>query len=80
MNLEKYIYEYPTSHKEGFTCKELDEIISKFPDMNNDKFNDAMRGNTCLVKDGDVVMYHCDILIAIRCGLENRDISFYEWD
>jgi len=80
MDLEKLIYEYPTKYKEGFTGAELKELIDKFPDMNMDKYNDAMMGNTCMVIDGQTIIYHCDVLTGLRCGIEDRDIRLSEWD
>ena len=45
-----------------------------------DMFNDALMGNTCMVKDGKIVQYHCDIYKAIICGIENRGLRLSEWD
>ena len=80
INLQEYVYNYPTKHKEGFTDKELKELFKAFPSVNMDKANNAMNGNTCMVIDDEIINYHCDVLAALRCGLENRDLKWYEWD
>lgn len=71
---------YPTKNKEGFTNIEIRNIINLFPTMNLTKFNDAFNGNTCMVIDNQIINYHCDIINAIICGLENRDLNISEWD
>ncbi len=79
-NLEDRVYNYQTKHKEGFTKKELEKFVEKYATINMKKFNDAMMGNTCMIIDGEIVNYHRDVLTALRCGLENRDMHSYEFD
>lgn len=71
-SLEEKVYSFPTKHKEGFIQSEIDELLKQFYDVHMDKFNDAMTGNTCMIIDNEIITYHCDVLTAIRCGLENR--------
>ena len=78
--LREKIYNYPTKYKEGFTNDEMDELLKDYPNVNMDKFNGAMMGNTCMVRGGKVINYHCDVELALRCGLENRDPNVFEWD
>jgi len=82
--LEDKVYNYTTKYKEGFTDKEIKELLKKYPDVKMDKFNDAMRGNTCQAKTENdkliIVNYHCDVLQALICGLEDRKLTAYEWD
>jgi hypothetical protein len=80
MTLSEKINNYPTKHKEGFIKSELDELLKDYPNIDMNKFNEAMMGNTCMVKEGQVVMYHCDIELALRCGIEKRGIRGYEMD
>lgn len=81
MDLRDLVYNYKTKHEEGFIQSEIDELLSKFPDFNKDKFDDALMGCTCMYDEEDgFIMYHCDILTAVRCGLENRNIKWYEFD
>ena len=73
-------YSYPTKYKEGFTKSDIDGLLKEFPDINLEKFNDALRGITCIQIDGEMVIYHCDIDLALRCGLENRNPTILEFD
>ena len=78
--IQDKVYTYKTKHKEGFLQTEIDTLLIDYPDINMDKFNDALMGNTCMVKDGKIVQYHCDIYKAIICGIENRGLTVNEWD
>lgn len=78
--LDKLVYSFPTKNQIGFTAKEYDKLIKNFPTLNKDKFYDTLSGITCQMIDGELVIYHCDILLALHCGLENRKPHAYEWD
>lgn len=80
MHLKNLVYNYKTAHKEGFTKREIEELISRFPRLNKEKFNKAFYGNTCMIKNGEIITYHIDVLTALRCGLENRDVNSLEFD
>ena len=71
---------FKTTYKEGFIKSEVDSLLKDYPDINMDKFYNALRGNTCMIRDGKVIMYHCDIENALKCGIENRDLYYWEWD
>ena len=75
------VYNYKTKHKEGFIDSEIEDLIKDYPGINMKKFNDAMMGNTCMMSDDNkMIIYHCDVNNAIRCGVENRDLTLGEWD
>jgi len=77
----KLVHDFKTKNKEGFTPVESSLfLLVNFPDMNMEKYNSAMRGNTCMVIDGVVITYHCDIITGIMCGIEDRDMYGWEWD
>jgi len=79
--LQNFVYNWPTKHKEGFSVNEEIEILSKFPNINKDKYNDAMQGNTChLDPDDGILVYAYDIFKGILCGLENRNLTVSEFD
>ena len=78
--LKNLVYSYETKYDEGFIDSEIEDILSKFSNLNMDKFQNALYGNTCMLKNNDVIMYHCDILTALRCAAENRNMYSYEWD
>lgn len=75
------VYNYPTKYKEGFIDDEQKELLKQFPNINMDKYYDALTGITCMRDDdGKFIIYHCDILTALRCGIENRNMTVTEWD
>jgi hypothetical protein len=74
------IYGYETKNKEGFVNEEIDDLLKRYPDINIEKFDNVLTGITCMIIDGQMVIYHCDIFNAIMCGIENRDQKLYEWD
>lgn len=80
-NLRDLVYNYETESEYGFTDNEMKELLKQFPDINMDKFNSTMRGNTCMMNDkNEIINYHCDVLTALRCGIENRNMEWYEFD
>jgi hypothetical protein len=78
-DVQKLIEEYPTKHKEGFIGSEIITIINKYG-ISSDAFFDALGVNTCMIIDGDMITYHCDIITALYCVLEDRDKHLWEWD
>ena len=72
---------YPTKYKEGFTDIEKQLfVLTEFPNINRDKFNQAFFGNTCMRIDNFTITYHVDMVNAIMCGIEDRDLRIGEWD
>ena len=62
-------------------CPRLMIYLQKdYPNINIDKFNSALRGITCMMINDEIVIYHCDIDKALCCGIENRNLSSWEWD
>lgn len=78
-NLTEFIDTYPTKHKHGFLGSETNEILEKF-EIDKEKFYTAMGVNTCMIIEGQILNYHCDIELALRCVIENRDKTLDEWD
>jgi len=78
-NVESFVYDYPTKHVKGFIGKEIIEILEKY-EIDKDRFFDALGVNTCMMIDGEIITYHCDILKGLRCVIENREQTFEEWD
>lgn len=79
-NIRKKIYNFKTKNEEGFVQSEIDTLLKDYPDINMDKFNSALMGNTCVMVGNESVMCHCDIEKALRCGVENRNLRSWEWD
>jgi hypothetical protein len=78
-NLSDFINNYPTKHKYGFMGSEINEILEKF-DIDKEKFYTALGVNTCMIIEGEILNYHCDIELALRCVIENREKRLDEWD
>jgi len=79
--LKNVVYEFKTESKWGFTQSEMNTLLKDYPECNMDRFNDAMMGNTCMQNDnGELVNYHCDVLTALRCGIEDRQMRMSEFD
>ena len=79
--IEQFIYTYPTKNKQGFVVEEEQKILKLFPEINMEKYHDALMGNTCMVSpEGQTIIYHCDIFKALLCGIENRNLTVEEWD
>jgi len=79
-NIRETVENFKTKSEYGFTSKETEELLKSFPNINMEKFNSALMGNTCMVVDEEIITYPCDIITAIRCGVENRDMSISEFD
>lgn len=78
--IEDKVYNFKTKHKEGFIKIEIETLLKDYPKISMEKFNEALFGNTCMIKDGEMVQYHCDIYKALICGIENRSLYGNEWD
>lgn len=78
--LEKKVLEFPTKNIEGFTYSEIQLLLENYPSINREKFNEALMGITGLLIDEEFITYHDDVLLALRCGLENRSPTLFEWD
>jgi len=78
--LKDLVYNYPTKHEQGFIWCEQQELMNKFPDINEDAYFDAQKGITCMSSTDGLIIYHCDVLLSLVCGLENRGPTLAEWD
>ena len=79
-DLKNKVYNFPTKHKEGFVQDEIDILLKDYPDINMNKFHNALMGITCMLINDEIVTYHCDIEKALRCGIDNRDLRIWAWD
>ena len=68
------------SYEEGFTNLELQIILNKYGNINKDKFNRALFGNTCMMIDNNMINYPWDVRTALICGIENRNQTIWEMD
>lgn len=81
-DLENLINSYPTNSEYGFTDNEIKEFIALNvkQGISQKHYNDAMGVNTVVIVDDIVRYFHCDVLSAIRCGIDKRGLTNGEWD
>ena len=81
MDINKFIYGFKTRFDEGFTPEEVQEVLDKVKnEIDLSKFNEVMMCNTCIIKEDIPLIFHCDLITGLRCGIENRDIHWWEFD
>jgi len=79
--IENIINNYKTRYSAGFIKSEMEEILKEFPEINMDKYNDAMLCHTVQISEtNETIYYHTDFRTALYCGVENRDMTTLEWD
>jgi len=76
------VYTWGTYNEAGFNKYEEDLLLDIFgkDKLHMDKYNNAMMGNTCMMDQHGFIMYHCDVLSALSCAIENREQTWFEWD
>jgi len=79
-NIKETVYSFKTKHKEGFVQSEIDELLKEYPAIDMVKFNNALTGITCMMKDNEIIVYHKDIEKALLCGIEKRNLHVSEMD
>ena len=78
MTIREQVNSYKTKHKQGFTHEEYMKLLENYPGINMDRFSDALNGITCMRIDGETVVFHRDIELAIRCGMEDKGSTTME--
>ena len=76
----EYIQKYKTKSIYGFNKKEINKILKKFPQINEEFFNNAIGGATGIMNKNEFIYYHDYIINAVKCGLENKNLSIWIWD
>lgn len=81
-DVSKFVNEYITSFDLGFTQTELHIILYTHENINHKAFWKAMFGNTLgSSPDGKIPLYYKgDVITALKCGIENRELRQEEWD
>ena len=80
INIGKIVRQYKTKSKRGFVQSEINELLKLFPSINIDRFNDSLMGISCIVKEGEAIVYRHDIEKALYCGVGVRSLQEDEWD
>ena len=75
------VYNYKTKYKEGFTSSEIHYLMCQIGKPIDFKaYTNALGCHTAIKVEDEFLTFHQDILTAISCGLESRDITFAEFD
>lgn len=69
--LEQAVYGFKTKNKEGFTNSEMASLLKELK-INKQKFNKALGVNTCMIINGEVIIYHTDIISALTQVITNK--------
>lgn len=77
--LKEKVYNYNTKYSAGFIKTEIEQLLEEL-NINEKRFYKALGVNTCMLIDGNVITYHCDILKGVVCAIENREQNSLEWD
>jgi hypothetical protein len=77
--LKEKVYNYNTKYSAGFIKSEIEQLLEEL-NINEKRFYKALGVNTCMLIDGNVITYHCDILKGVVCAIENREQNSLEWD
>lgn len=80
MTISERVNNYPTKHEEGFISSEIDELLKEYPNIDKEKFNEAINGVTGIIKGNEFITFHCDVELALKCGMEKRNVRGYEMD
>ena len=80
-DIKEIVHQYKTDSVYGFTAVEVGLLLTEhFPTIKQKKFWEKFGVNTCMTVDGLTRYYHCDVELAIRLCLENREMKAHEWD
>lgn len=72
---------HKTKHKKGFIHSEIKDLLKKeYPSIKERDFNKALGVVTGFMIKGDLIIYGHDVELAIRCCLEKRSITSFEFD
>ena len=74
------VYNYPTRHEMGFIREEYMKLLEEYPNINMERFWDLLNGITSMNVNGETVIFHRDIFIAIVYGVEDRLPNSWDWD
>jgi hypothetical protein len=73
--IKELIDNYPAEYENGLTDIEVKDIASKIPNIDMNKVYNSMSNNTCSVIGTTLINYYSDVLLALTCGIENKDVN-----
>jgi len=80
--IDYVVYHTKTKYEKGFLADEHKKLLRRFPTkyMNMDKYYEALHGITGIMTIDGGLIYHCDIIKALNCGIEDRNLTLAEFD
>lgn len=70
MKIRELIENFKTKSKYGFNLDEVHEVVQQFPEIDMDKFNESLMGNTGIIEDNQLIVYPHDFYLALLSGIE----------
>ena len=82
--IEDVVTSFHTKHELGFNSTEQETLVNYFKSnskvFNIEKYNSALTGITCAMGPNGIIIYPCDMITAIACATQDRDMKPYEFD
>jgi hypothetical protein len=75
--LEYIVRNTSTEYPEGFTLLEEHKLIKRFPQryFSYEKYYDALQGTCCKIIDNEILINPGDLILAIKCGMQNKNVN-----
>lgn len=80
VSISETIKNYKTKNKIGFLNEEMAELLKSLPQITSNQFNKTLGKITCMIINGQPIVYRHDVEKAIICCFEKRGISVEEFD
>lgn len=80
MTISERVYAFKTKYEQGFTNREIAELLVSYPEINMDAYHEGIGIHTAMMIDDEIITYHSDVILGIRCGVENRKPTHWEFD
>jgi hypothetical protein len=81
MTINERVYSFETKSEKGFVKEEIEHLLSYYPSINMNKFNNALVGITGIIdENGSFVFYKDDIEKALIIGMNKTKPNSINWD
>lgn len=72
---------FDTKYEEGFTREEMQNLIKeRFPNIDFGDFCESLGVTTGIMRNNELLTFHCDVKLAIRKMVKGCTTSIFEWD
>ena len=80
-SVRELVYSYPTQDEMGFTEAELDDLLTNFPNLCLENFNEELGVITCPMNEkGECIIYRHDVLKGLHFSLTNDVQGLIDFD